>query len=50
MNQEHKRYLDDLRKKGKVNMYYATPFLVGKFGIDSDEARKILKEWMTSFE
>jgi hypothetical protein len=47
--QEFNRYLSDLRESGTVNMWGATPHLVYEFGVEKDEAKKILLNWMTTF-
>jgi hypothetical protein len=49
MNEEHKKFLDDLRESGETNMFGATPFLMEEFGLEKREARAILSEWMDSF-
>ncbi len=50
MNQEHKEYLDNLRSSGETNMFDATSYLVEEFPeLTNKEARKILLEWMQSF-
>ncbi|MDD4779181.1 MAG: hypothetical protein PHT02_01065 [Tissierellia bacterium] len=38
------RYLDELRESGITNMLGASPYLVDEFGINKNEARKILSE------
>lgn len=50
MNKEHKKFLDDLRESGETNMFFATPYIIEEFGIDKNEAKKILIEWMESYE
>lgn len=42
-------YLNDLRDSGATNMFGATPYIVDEFGIDKQEARKILTLWMDNF-
>ena len=49
-NQEYFEYLDDLRDSGLTNMYRAVGFLMGKYGIDKNESRVILRDWMQTFE
>lgn len=39
-------YLNRLRESGIVNMFGASGFLQGEFGITNQEARQILGEWM----
>lgn len=43
-------YLDRLRRCGVVNMYGAGGYIMDKFGVDKYESRKILKEWMDTFD
>ena len=42
-------YLDALRKSGSVNMFVAAPYISETFGVNKEEARKYLKNWMDSF-
>lgn len=49
-NEEYFEYLDDLRESGEINMFGASPVLADVFDIDKREARKVLKEWMDTFE
>ena len=42
-------YLDDLRDSGVTNMFGAAPYLQQEFGLDRNEARDILRQWMDSF-
>ena len=46
---EYFDYLEALRKSGVTNMFGAAPYLEREFGMDEDEAVKILKQWMVSF-
>lgn len=48
--EEYFEYLDCLRESGVTNMFGATPYLVEEFSIEKEEARKILKEWMDTFD
>jgi hypothetical protein len=48
-NTEYYEYLDDLRESGETNMNGAAVYLQEEFGIDRQEARKILQEWMNQF-
>jgi len=50
MEKEHKEYLDKLRESGKTNMYGAGQYLQQEFGLEKNEARTILSEWMNSFK
>ena len=38
-------YLDELREFGKVNIQFATLYIVQKFPVDYNEASKLLKLW-----
>jgi len=40
-------FLDAIRESGKINMFGATPYIVEEFDITKQEARKLLKEWMS---
>jgi len=46
INDEHRRYLDDLRESGKTNMYAAGSWLQDQFGLNREDARVILVQWM----
>jgi len=46
MNQEHKEYLDKLRESGKINMFEAPMFIQDEFGVEKQEARSIVLNWM----
>lgn len=50
MNQDHREFLNDLRRSGVTNMFGAAPYLAEEFGIPKTEARTILGEWMESFD
>jgi uncharacterized protein YciI len=50
MKPEHKRYLDELRESGDINMYGAVPLLADEFEISKLEAKEILIEWIRTFE
>ena len=49
MTEEHNVFLNDLRDSGITNMYGATPYLEDEFGLNPEESRSILGEWMDSF-
>ena len=53
MNEEFKQevfdYLVELRNSGVTNMFGAAPYLQQAFGLTRHEARKVLGEWMNSF-
>ena len=44
------KYLDDLRETGATNMAGAGPWLQREFGLEKQEARAFLQEWMKTFE
>lgn len=43
-------YLDDLRSSGITNMFGATRFLTGAFGVSEREGSQILSAWMDTFD
>lgn len=47
---EVNEYLDDLRKSGITNMFGAGPYVEDAFDLDKATARKMLGEWMRTFE
>jgi hypothetical protein len=49
VTQEYKEFLDGLRESGVTNMFGAGSYLQEEFGLDRNEARQILIEWMASF-
>lgn len=42
-------YLESLRRSGETNMYGATPYLQGAFGLRCKEATDILVDWMQNY-
>lgn len=42
-------FLEDLRRSGATNMFGAAPYLEAAFGLDRQEARKVLTEWMNNY-
>jgi hypothetical protein len=42
-------YLNELRESGQTNMFGARPYLQEAFGIDREEASKVLTAWMEWF-
>ena len=43
-------YLDTLRDSGITNMFEAVPYLMNEYPqLSTDEAKKILLDWMNSF-
>ena len=47
--QEMFEYLDVLRETGVTNMFGAAPYLQQAFGIDKNEAKTILLDWMKNY-
>ena len=43
-------YLEELRRSGVTNMYGAAPYLQEEFGLECDEAIKILADWMENYK
>ena len=50
MTKKQKKFLDELRESGDVNMFGARPYIMDEFGLDKHEAGEILTEWMKNFE
>ena len=48
--QDYYRYLVRLRDSGRTNMYGASPYLEGMFGLGKSEAIKVLTDWMDSLD
>lgn len=42
-------YLEQLRQSGVTNMYGAAPYLMVEFGIEMEEARAIVADWMVNY-
>ena len=42
-------YLDALRETGAVNMFGVAPMISETFGVNKQEARNYLKNWMDTF-
>jgi len=43
-----KEFLEELKKKGSINMLGAAPILEEKFKLETKEARLYLLQWMQS--
>jgi hypothetical protein len=41
--------LDRVRESGKINMFGAAPYIQEWFGLNRNEARFLLNEWMRTF-
>ena len=46
---QHLKYLDELRESGATNMLAARPYVEREFGVSPRQAGEILKYWMHSF-
>ena len=44
------KYLDNLRESGVTDMYGAVPYIVTVFEVSKGKARKLLAEWMRTFD
>lgn len=42
-------YLEKLRRSGVTNMFGAAPYLQKEFGLEREEAIKILVDWMNNY-
>lgn len=42
-------YLNELRDSGETNMFGARPYIIRKFPVSSDEAKRLLMLWMHNF-
>ena len=42
-------YLEGLRQSGVTNMFGASPYLEREFGLNKNEAKKVLVDWMKSY-
>ena len=42
-------YLNFLRNTGATNMFGAAPYVQEEFGIDKNEARRLVSLWMSNF-
>ena len=47
---EYYEYLEGLRQSGVTNMFGAAPFIQEAFGLNRNEARKVLASWMQNYE
>ena len=43
-------YLEGLRQSGVTNMFGAGPYLEREFGLDRNEAKEVLLNWIKSYE
>ncbi len=48
-NNKHWLYLEELRKSGKTNMFWADGYLAKRFNLTPQEAKHILFEWMSLY-
>jgi hypothetical protein len=49
IEEEHLKFLDELRESGVTNMFGATPFIEEEFGLNHDRSVEILVYWMRTF-
>ena len=42
-------YLEGLRQSGVTNMWGASPYLEREFGLNKNEAKEVLLDWIKSF-
>ena len=50
MKDEYFKYLFELQRSGETNMFAAANYLVHKFGIEQNEAKAVLLEWMKDYD
>lgn len=43
-------YLDVMQKSGAINMFGAAPYISEVFGVNKQEARQYLKNWMDTYQ
>lgn len=43
-------YLDAMQKSGAINMFGAAPYISEVFGVNKQEARQYLKNWMDTYQ
>ena len=49
-NNQYYSYLNELRESGITNMFGASPYLQEEFGLEKQEAAKLLTYWMENFD
>jgi len=42
-------FLERLRKSGKTNMWWASPYLEKRFGVDSERGAAIFASWIQNY-
>lgn len=50
MQQVYNDYLESLRQTGVTNMFGAGVYLEKRFGLSKKDAKKVLLEWMQSYQ
>lgn len=50
MTDDHRNFLNDLRRSGATNMFGAGAFLASEFGLGRHDANTVLGQWMKSFD
>ncbi len=46
---KHWIFLEKLRRSGAVNMYGSAPYLEEAFGMERQEAVRVVSEWMKNY-
>ena len=49
LQEEVNLFLDELRKTGSINMFGAAPYVAKQFGVNGQEARSLVVNWMENF-
>lgn len=47
---EYYALLNDLRESGEINMFAAGPYLQSEFGLDKQEAKRVVLHWMSTYK
>lgn len=50
MQKVYNDYLESLRQSGVTNMFGAGVYLINEFGLSRQDAKKVLLEWMKSYQ
>jgi hypothetical protein len=49
MIEDVKLFLNNVRNRGVINMYGATPYIIARFNVPQADATKLLMLWMEEF-
>lgn len=49
-NEDYFRYLFELQKSGRTNMFGAAAYLQSEMGLDRQEAKDVLVYWMQNYQ